>query len=206
MAPGHSTQQLRTVVRAMLNDTTIQADVVIAGGVVPWLISGCDAGRTHSDLDVVVPMAAMPRMRRFLKQHGWYVAACDSLTLPQNKREHDFGVIATATGVAVNVAPYEVTPNGIAQYNCTFAASGDSDAMLTVTLPQLRQSQYCEYHQLTTGELLGHYPLALVKATKLITNRPKDHHDIAEIDRIGVEADQVAWYAQILAQMHIVVH
>lgn len=206
MSQGHSTQRLRAIVRHMLNATTIQSDIVVAGGVVPWLISGRDAGRLHTDLDVVAPMAAMPEFRAYVQRHGWYVPACDSLALPQNTAQHDYGLIANVDGVSLNIAPFVQHGTDIIQFNCTFAVHDARDALLTVTLPHIVTTQYVHDDVLPTGELLGHYPLALVKATKLITNRPKDHHDIAEIDRIGVESDQVAWYAQMLAQMHIAMH
>lgn len=205
MSQGHSTQRLRTIVRHMLSATTIQSDIVVAGGVVPWLISGRDSGRLHSDIDVVVPMSAMPEFRAYVQRHGWYVPACDSLALPQNTAQHDYGLIANVDGVPLNIAPFVQHGTDIIQYNCTFAVHDARDTLLTVTLPTLSAAQYVQRQHLPTGELLGHYPLALVKATKLTTGRPKDEFDIAEIDRIGVDPQQVDYYRHVLAHMHIAV-
>lgn len=72
-------------------------------------------------------------------------------------------------------------------------------------MPALTATEYVVQRPRHAGTLLAHFPLALVKATKRIMNRPKDVLDIAEIDRLGVEADRVACYQQRLAQMEIVV-
>ena len=65
--------------------------IFLAGGLVPWVISGEDSNRLHSDIDFVVPLSEMETVRTFLKEQGLYDQTHDSLFLSCNKEKVDFG-------------------------------------------------------------------------------------------------------------------
>ncbi len=83
---------------------------------------------------------------------------------------------------------------------------GDADAGVRVTLPALTLAEYVEHRPWHAGTQLAHFPLALVKATKQITLRPKDMTDIAEIDRLGVDAERVTFYDKCFRAMELQVY
>jgi hypothetical protein len=144
----------------------------------------------------------MPAVRSWLRASSNYVPHLDLWV--DGRYSNDYGLYAVHAGVLVNIAPFVEGATALYQYNCSFAALGDADACVHVTMPALTAAKYvvhCPWH---ADMLLSHFLLALVKATKHSTNRPKDVLDIAEIDRIGVEADHVAFYQQRVAQMKIV--
>ena len=53
--------------------------IFLAGGLVPWVISGEDSNRLHSDIDFVVPLSEMEAVRTFLKEQELYDQTHDSL-------------------------------------------------------------------------------------------------------------------------------
>lgn len=65
--------------------------IFLAGGLLPWVISGEDSNRLHSDIDFVVPLSEMETIRAFLKEQGLYDHTHDSLFLSCNKEKVDFG-------------------------------------------------------------------------------------------------------------------
>lgn len=203
MTTDVTTATIRELVVHLMATSIHIGPLAVAGGTVPWLISGRDAGRLHSDLDLVAPASAMPAVRSWLRASGNYAPHLDSWV--DGRGNNDYGLYALLAGVLVNIAPFVEGATALYQYNCSFAALGDADACVQVTMPALTATEYVVQRPWHAGTLLAHFPLALVKATKRITNRPKDVLDIAEIDRLGVEADRVACYQQRLAQMEIVV-
>ena len=69
----------------------LKGRIFLAGGLVPWVISGEDSNRLHSDIDFVVPLSEMETIRAFLKEQGLYDHTHDSLFLSCNKEKVDFG-------------------------------------------------------------------------------------------------------------------
>jgi hypothetical protein len=203
MKTNVTTATIRELVMQLMANSTHTGQWAVAGGTVPWLISGRDAGRFHSDLDLVAPASAMPAIRNWLRASGNYSPCLDSWV--DGHASVDYGLYAIVAGVLVNIAPFVESSTVLYQYNCSFAALGDADACVQVTMPALTVAEYVVHRPWHTGTLLSHFPLALVKATKRISNRPKDVLDIAEIDRLGVDADRVDFYQQCLAKMEIVV-
>lgn len=198
-----ATPTVRSLVLRLMHVPSLAGQFAVAGGLVPWLISGQMAPRMHGDLDLVAPASAMPAFRQWLQHIGKYDARLDSLV--QLQRAHDYGLYAIIDGVCVNIAPYVVTPTGILQYNCTLATLNEATAGMEVTLPHMTASDYVVTRPWLAETTLAHFPLALVKATKLVTQRPKDAIDIAEIDRIRVDEAHVARYQRYLAQLSLTV-
>jgi hypothetical protein len=181
----------------------LQGRFYVAGGLVPWLIAYRDSGRLHGDIDLVVARPDMLLFRNAMQRCGYYNPATDSQCVwPHLGNDHGFDVVID--GVMVNIAPFEVESSGIVQRNATYAATGDANSHVALLIPSLSWSDYVTHTRWHDRSLLGHYPLALVYATKCITQRPKDAHDCAELDRLGVSADDIARYRDALQHMQFI--
>ncbi|MFZ9857998.1 MAG: hypothetical protein ACO3F2_06655 [Roseiflexaceae bacterium] len=179
---------------------TIQHRFYVAGGLVPWLVGNRDSGRLHGDIDIVVANQDMHHFRKVMQHIGCYNPATDSQVVWSNKA-HDYGFDVTVDDVTVNIAPFEHDTRGIIQRNATYSEFRGVHHPVTLLIPELELDEYV-MHSLWYNQLpLGHYPLALVYATKQITKRDKDRHDCAEIERLGVSFVDVARYLQILQRM-----
>ena len=182
--------------------SVLQGRFYVAGGLVPWLITNRDSGRMHSDIDVVVAQPDMPLFRYEMQRHSYYNSATDARCVWPQLR-HDYGFDVVIDGVTVNIAPFESVPAGIVQRNATYTGIGDSAAYVSLLIPRLTVSEYVTHSRWYDLSLLGHYPLALVYATKRITKRPKDVHDCIELDRLGLHPDDILRYSDALQHMQL---
>lgn len=78
MTTDVTTATIGELVVQLMTTPTYVGPLAVAGGTVPWLISGRDAGRLHSDL--VAPASAMPAVRSWLRASNNYVAHLESIT------------------------------------------------------------------------------------------------------------------------------
>lgn len=184
------------------NATALQGRFYVAGGMVPWLFADRDSCRMHGDIDLVVAQHDMMRFRHEMRRCGYYNPDTDARVLwPHTGADHGFDVVIN--GVTVNIAPFEIMPDGIIQRNATYIPTETHHVAMTIYLPTLSLTEYVTHTPWRNDALLGHYPYALVYATKLITQRAKDQHDCRELDRLGVCKIQVERYQHVLQQMQI---
>lgn len=181
---------------------TLQSRFYVAGGLVPWLIAQCDSGRMHSDIDLVVAQHDMPLFRDEMQRRLCYNPATDSQSI-WSHLDHDYGFDVILDGVYINIAPFESLSSGIVQRNATYSLQGDQSSYVELTIPKLSLADYVTHTRWCDQLRLGHYPLALVYATKRITQRPKDQLDCDQMDRLGVEPAHIMRYSHVLQQMSI---
>jgi len=84
----------------------LKGKIFLAGGLAPWVISGENSNRLHSDIDFVVPLSEMETVRTFLKEQGLYDQTHDSLFLPCNQEKIDFGTEIFLDGLPVSFTPF----------------------------------------------------------------------------------------------------
>lgn len=180
----------------------LQSRFYIAGGMVPWLISDRDSCRMHGDIDLVVAQEDMMCFRQEMRRCGYYNPTTDAQAIwPHIQADYGFDVIID--GVTVNIAPFEIVSDGIIQRNASYVDLGSQHTAVTLHILTLTRAEYVTHTRWLNNALLGHYPLELVYATKLITNRAKDTHDCLELDRLGVCKTQVARYRDALQHMQM---
>lgn len=206
-ARGEGEGVLFTVARAaalrVLTAPALAGMVFLVGGLVPWVVSGRDSGRLHGDVDISVGLSDMPAVRAWLDAEGLYDPALDSLGLSCNEGCGDYGVHAVVDGVLVSFCPFVLAGGGLRQRNAALVATDGFDALLEAVIPDVGEDDLREARTLPDGSVIGSATLEAVRAAKVSTAREKDAHDIAEIDRMGYDAERYARLAGVYASMRI---
>lgn len=159
--------------------------IFLAGGLVPWVLSGKNSNRLHSDIDFVVPLSEMETIRAFLKEQGLYDQTHDSLFLPCNKEKIDFGTEIFLNGLPVSFTPFFTENNNLFQRDFTTADFSTKDSLVTLCLPNLAPEDYITAYSLPNGQKLYCTSLEFVYAKKSRKNRPKDQGDLQQMKQIG---------------------
>lgn len=161
--------------------------IFLAGGLVPWVISGEDSNRLHSDIDFVVPLSEMETIRAFLKEQGLYDHTHDSLFLPCNKEKVDFGTEIFLDGLPISFTPFFKENSDLFQRDFTTADFSTKDSLVTLSLPNLSPENYITAYTLPDGQKLCCTSLEFVYAKKSRKNRPKDQGDLQKMKQIGLK-------------------
>ena len=185
---GVSCSQACAAAMRVLTAPELAGRVALAGGLVPWVVSGHDSGRLHGDVDLTVRLEDMPTVRTWLRAMGFYEAALDSLALACNATGEDYGVHARIDDVLVSFCPYSFDDCGLHQRNAALVMTDGFDALLEALLPDVGEGDYLEERALPNGSVISCATLESVRAAKVVSGRAKDAHDIAEIDAIGYDA------------------
>lgn len=164
----------------------LNGKIFLAGGLVPWVISGEDSSRLHSDIDFVVPLSEMETVRAFLKEQGVYDQTHDSLFLSCNKEKVDFGTEIFLDGLPISFTPFFEKSNSIFQRDFTTADFSTKDSLMTLSLPNLSPEDYITAYPLPDGQKLYCTSLEFVYAKKSQKNRPKDQRDLQKMKQIGL--------------------
>lgn len=169
----------------------LKSKIFLAGGLVPWVISGEDSNRLHSDIDFVVPLSEMEAVRAFLKEQGLYDHTHDSLFLSCNKEKVDFGTEIFLDGLPVSFTPFFEKSNSIFQRDFSTADFSKKDSLVTLRLPNLSSEDYITAYSLPDGQKLYCTSLEFVYAKKSRKNRPKDQGDLQKMKQIGLKEDRL---------------
>ena len=165
--------------------------IFLAGGLVPWVISGEDSNRLHSDIDFVVPLSEMETVRTFLKEQELYDQTHDSLFLPCNKEKVDFGTEIFLDGLPISFTPFFKENNNLVQRDFTTADFSTKDSLMTLSLPNLTPEDYITAYALPDGQKLCCTSLEFVYAKKSRKNRPKDQGDLQKMKQIGLKENRL---------------
>lgn len=194
----------RAVAMRVLTAPELARKVFLEGGLVPWVASGRESGRLHGDVDLSVRLADMPAVRAWLVAEGLYDAALDSLRLLCNAGFGDFGIHAVVDGALVSFCPFFFAADGgLHQRNAALKAADGFDALLEATASGIAESDFVEERVLPDGARIGCATLEACRAAKAASGREKDAHDIAEIDRIGIDAGRRARIAGAFGAMRV---
>ncbi len=166
----------------------LRGKLFVSGGIVPWIVSEKDSQRMHGDIDLICKQEDMELVRQKLKDYRIYAPELDSLTYPQEGLVQDYGVDTYIGGVPVGFYPYEIEEGKIIQRSFSpDLVDGKPDLKVKI-MDGLDERDYLTSTTLSNGVQIGHSTLEMVRATKLRANRAKDHHDIAQIDAIGIDS------------------
>lgn len=183
-------KEIKAVVFNLMKEEKLQNKIFVAGGSVPWLISGKDSGRKHGDIDIVVEKKNMDLIREYLKAQGLYQQQLDSMFLNINLNNDDYGVEAFINKISVNFAPFEQSGNDITQKNFSVITLAGFDALMKVTLKDISIDDYVTFYKLADGIKISSYSLEAVKASKENSDREKDVTDLQEIEKIGINKER----------------
>lgn len=164
----------------------LKGKIFLAGGLAPWVISGENSNRLHSDIDFVVPLSEMETVRTFLKDQGLYDQTHDSLFLSCNQEKIDFGTEVFLDGLPVSFTPFFEENNNLYQRDFTTADFSTKDSLVTLCLPNLSPEDYITAYALSDGQKLYCTSLEFVyakKEPKEPTQRPRGFTE-NETDRI----------------------
>jgi hypothetical protein len=167
----------------------LKGKIFLAGGLAPWVISGENSNRLHSDIDFVVPLSEMETVRTFLKDQGLYDQTHDSLFLSCNQEKIDFGTEVFLDGLPVSFTPFFEENNNLYQRDFTTADFSTKDSLVTLCLPNLSPEDYITAYALSDGQKLYCTSLEFVYAKKSRKNRPKDQGDLQKMKQIGLKED-----------------
>lgn len=81
---GVACAQAKAAALRVLGEESLAGKIFLMGGLVPWVVSGRDSGRLHSDVDLAVRAEDMPAVRTWLVEREPRVAVLDSLDPPCN--------------------------------------------------------------------------------------------------------------------------
>lgn len=167
----------------------LKGKIFLAGGLAPWVISGENSNRLHSDIDFVVPLSEMETVRTFLKEQGLYDQTHDSLFLPCNQEKIDFGTEIFLDGLPISFTLFFKENNNLVQRDFTTADFNAKDSLVTLCLPNLSPEDYITAYALHDGQKLYCTSLEFVYAKKSRKNRPKDQRDLQKMKQIGLKED-----------------
>lgn len=193
----------KTVALKVLLAPELAGKVFLEGGLVPWVISGNASGRCHDDVDFSVRDEDMPTVRTWLQTRGFYDAALDSREIACNSKREDYGVHALIDGVMVSFAPFRIEDGKLTQRNALHRSFAGYDALLVAAIEGLAEADFVEMRELEDGTRIGVATIESVRAAKAATDREKDKADLAEIDRIGYDAERLARVEASFATMTV---
>lgn len=186
---GFTCEAIKSVVQQLMSMDALKGKIYVAGGIVPYLYTGRDSGRMHSDIDIVAASADMPVIRYYLKSAGLYKSDYDSLEFAYNTERIDYGIEAFIQNIPVSFAPFDVQGNDIIQRNFSKLELAGFDALMTVTMRGIAVDDYITFHDIE-GLRVGTYTLEMVQCTKETTDREKDIRDIREIEKYGTDQER----------------
>ena len=174
----------KRIILRLNQDESLKNRIILVGGTVPYLISGKESEREHSDIDMIVRQEHMPLVREYLKREE--ISVVDSLNLAYNKQRLDYGIDAIIEGIPLNFAPYECTGSTMIQRNFLTKQSSGMDALATVTMKHIDVSNvFTEIS--VSGTVIRTYSLEMVKIMKEKSKKKKDAVDMKVIDEFGYD-------------------
>jgi predicted nucleotidyltransferase len=175
-------EQIKNLLTKMTNVPTLGSNMIIFGGIVPYLITDTDSNRHHSDIDVLVTKDKMPLVRELLKNRGEYSEYMDSLTFVG--LDNDFGIKTIIDGIYVEFEPVEITENTLTRRSFSqkrnlageeiFTFESFDDLVVPITLGGVQTYSYSPEFMKVQKEFYNETP------------REKDKKDIEYIESIGI--------------------
>src|SRR5699024_9068612 len=130
--------KIKDIILKLNSEELLKEKLYIVGGTVPYLISNTMSNREHSDIDIIVAAYDMNAVQEYLKYNNLYVKDFDSIMFDYNKAKIDYGIDCIIDGITVNFAPYEIVDNTMIQKNFLIKKSSGVNALVTVTIENVK--------------------------------------------------------------------
>lgn len=163
-----------------IKNVLMNIDLYVCGGFVPYLLLNEDSNRLHHDLDCIVSLDDMKKIRSMLINTKYYVPNDDSINILKNN--DDYGLEVKVNGISVGLYPYKLYNNKIYQYSYNSDNKRFKIKILEDTL-----NNYLRDYKSYDGRIYKTISLEYLKKSKQIAFRNKDALDIAAIDKYGYD-------------------
>ncbi|MBO0451472.1 MULTISPECIES: hypothetical protein [Enterococcus] len=199
---SHSYNEIKQVALQLIKAEKIRGLFYFAGGIVPYLLADSESDREHGDIDVVVEKSDMPMIREYLKEQKVYQKATDSMFIPFNRKQLDFGLVVQINEIPVNFSPFTLYGGEMRQRNFSLEEAGQA-LLVEALLRDVESEVFFSTNVLEKKQIIKSYSLETVKAAKKQSNRWKDQIDIRQIDSMGVNSQKYARLAKAFNMMSL---
>lgn len=166
-----------------MNKTKVK--LYLSGGIVPYVLLDEKSDRKYADLDLVCKKEDMRIIREVFRNNDLYEPKKDSLTYTVNNIDYGFEVVIDK--VKVNIAVFEETPEGIAEYYFNSRTKTGRIKNINAKL-----NDYIVPYVASNNKKYLTKSLELIIADKLLLNRDKDKKDIEKIQECnGISMEKI---------------
>ena len=158
-------------------------NIVIFGGVAPYLMTDTESNRNHSDVDILVSQDKMFLIRDLLIANNIYKSEMDSLNIPE--LNDDYGVKAVINGIYVEFEPFVVENNKLTRKS--FSLDGQMAGEETFTFDNLGD---LVVPISLSGIQTRAYSPEFMKVQKEKYYRPKDIKDIDFLNKMVLDEEK----------------
>lgn len=170
--------QIKNVMKKIINYEDIGKHICFLGGSVPYIISGKESNRDHSDIDILVEEEYIPIIRDLLKLHNKYKEELDSLSYNMGD---DYGLKVFIDGIYVEFEPMKIENNQLIRKS--FSPRRKQFGTETIPFDNIEDLIIpIEIEGISTYVETPEY----IKVDKEKYKREKDLMDISFIDSLGI--------------------
>lgn len=155
-------------------------DLYVCGGFVPFLLLNEDSQRLHHDIDCIVSLDDMDKIRNKLINTKYYIPNDDSINLVNNI--DDYGLEVNINGITIGLYPYKLCNNKIYQYSYNADNKRFKIKILDDSL-----NNYLKQYKSYDGNIYKTISLEYLRKSKEVASRDKDLIDIVAIDKYGYD-------------------
>lgn len=137
--------------------------LILAGGIVPYLIFNQNSNRLHSDIDFICKIEDIDKIKDIFTSYGHYEREFDSL----NILKKDYGFEMFIDNIKVGVYPFEYS-DGIIQYS--YDSKTKEGKIKNINL------DYDDY--ISSNKDFKYMSLEVILKSKVLAFRQKDIYDI----------------------------
>ena len=152
----------------------------ICGGIVPYILLNQNSNRLHDDIDSVVRLEDMEKLREIFKKEGLYIEKWDSKKNVEDGNDYGFEIMIEE--VPVGIYPYTYQDNLLTQYS--YDSYNKRCKIKKINLINL--SDYLLTYQAVGGKIYDTMSLEYIYKSKINANRPKDLIDIKKIEETNI--------------------
>lgn len=157
-------------------------DLYVCGGFVPYLLLNEDSNRLHHDIDCIVSINDMDKIRKKLIGTKYYIYNDDSINLINDI--DDYGLEISVNGISVGLYPYKIVNNKIYQYSYNA-----DNKRFKIKIIEDSINNYLKEYKSYDGNSYKTLSLEYLRKSKEIASRDKDLIDINSIDKYGYDID-----------------
>lgn len=154
-------------------------DLILCGGIVPYLLLNEDSNRLHDDIDTICRLEDMPKIRKVFKKVGLYDKAWDSLSFAKNKKDYGFEI--KINDVPIGIYPYTYMDELLIQYSYDPYNTKCKEKVININL-----KDYIKTYKSVDGKKYKTQCLEIIKKSKDAAGREKDKIDSKKITQYGI--------------------
>lgn len=178
--------KIKEIVLKLNSNKFLNGKICIVGGIVPYLLTGKESIRNHSDIDIIVDNKNMNFIRKYLKENNLYNPKFDTLNFNWNRKKIDYGLDCMIDGIIVNFAPFKMINKEMVQRNFVTKQKSGINAFVNAVVKNVKIEE-CTTTTMINQVVIKTYNLEMVKIMKEKSNKTKDKIDIEVIVKYGYD-------------------